>query len=94
MCIRDSVYTVYYLQVVKASQSPARYQTELVAASSQFPVNADIALALADSFQQQGDIRDATSVLTDFLHRAPDNPRRPEVQDALDNLPASKAKSP
>jgi tetratricopeptide (TPR) repeat protein len=90
----NPVYTVYYLQVVKASQSPARYQTELVAASSQFPVNADIALALADSFQQQGDIRDATSVLTDFLHRAPDDPRRPEVQDALDNLPASKAKSP
>lgn len=90
----NPVYTVFYLQVVKASQSPARYQTELVAASSQFPVNADIALALADSFQQQGDIHDATSVLTDFLHRAPDDPRRPEVQDALDNLPAPKPKSP
>jgi thioredoxin-like negative regulator of GroEL len=86
----NAAYTVFSLQVEKVSQPSARYQTDLSAAYQKFPDDADLALTLSDAFHQQGDTRDASLVLTNYLGLAPaTDPRRNDVQDALDNISAS-----
>jgi tetratricopeptide (TPR) repeat protein len=88
----NAIYTLFYLQVEKASKTPEQYQAELSAASDKFPASADLALDLADAFNQHGDAHDATTVLNNYLRQAPPNdPRRSDIQDALANLPAPKA---
>jgi tetratricopeptide (TPR) repeat protein len=84
----NPTYTLFYLQIIKTSQTPFAYQSACNTAYQQFPDSADLALTLADAFHQAGDNRDSTTVLNDYLHRHPTDPRSPDFQSALANLPA------
>lgn len=80
-------YTIQYLRVVQRSQSSERFLLELNRAKEVFPKNAEITLALAETYDKKfGSRRNARLVYEEFLRLAPEHAEAPKVRAALEKL--------
>lgn len=82
-------FHLHYLNVIKETQPVRTYLRELERIQELFPHNAELALALANTYAR-GDHAQSEAIryYRLFLQLAPDDPRRPEIQQTLRRLSA------
>jgi tetratricopeptide (TPR) repeat protein len=81
------VYHLHYLNVIKETQPVRTYLRELERVQQQFPNNAEVVLALANTYaRSQHSHPEAVRYYRLFLQLAPQDGRRPQVEQSIRRL--------